>query len=147
MYLGCKISSCYDQHNRRILINSNDVYDILFTSLFIIYWSTNTIKLMQSVTFYSRINRNHIIIDGLTVNSVTWIELAIGSNSPASLYISRMKATHDVDFPSAYSQSSCSGIVSNSSKDDPRFSTSTITSGRLRFCMKHKLHQIIRFNE
>ena len=95
---------------------------------------------MQIVTSYSRIDD----LSGLTVNSVTWIELAIGSKSPASLYISSMKATHDVDFPSLYSQSSCSGIVSNSSKDDPRFSISTRTSGRLRFCTKHEINQIIK---
>ena len=34
------------------------------------------------------------------VNSVTCMELPIGSKSPDSLYISRMKATQEVDFPS-----------------------------------------------
>lgn len=38
--------------------------------------------------------------DKLTVNSVTWIELAIGSNNPASLYIASIKATQEVDLPS-----------------------------------------------
>lgn len=60
-----------------------------------------------------------------TVNSVTWMELDTGPNIPASLYIARIKATHVVDFPSLYTQSSCSGIVSSSSKGIPRFSVST----------------------
>ena len=60
----------------------------------------------------------------LTVNSVTWIELEAGPKIPASLYISRIKATHVVDFPSLYTHSSCSGIVSSWSKVKPRFSVS-----------------------
>ena len=84
-----------------------------------------------------------IIQDKLTVNSVTWIELPIGSKSPAALYISRTKATQDVDFPSLYNQSSCSGIINSSSKDDPRLSVSTKISGRLRFCMEHVKDQIM----
>lgn len=74
----------------------------------------------------------------LTVNSVTCIDLGIGSNNPASLYISRMKAMHEVDFPSLYSQSSFSGIVNSSPKEDPRFSVSTKILGRSRPCMKLK---------
>lgn len=61
----------------------------------------------------------------LTVNSVTCIEMEIGPKTPASLYISRIKATHVVDFPSLYTHSSCSGMVSNWSKDMPRFSISS----------------------
>jgi hypothetical protein len=78
------------------------------------------------------------VLGRLTVNSVTCTELVIGSNSPASLYISRTKAIHEVDFPSVYNQSSCSGIVNNFPKDDPRFSTSTKISGRSRPYMEHK---------
>ncbi|KAF3526521.1 hypothetical protein F2Q69_00047374 [Brassica cretica] len=74
------------------------------------------------------------------MNSATSMELEIGSNRPLeigsnrppSLYISRMKAIQEVDFPSLYIQSSCSGTASNSSKEDPHFSTSTSTSGRSR---------------
>lgn len=63
------------------------------------------------------------------MNSVTWIESPTGSNKPAPLYISRIKAMHDVDFPSVYNQSSCSGMVNSSSNDEPRLSVSTRISG------------------
>lgn len=60
----------------------------------------------------------------LTVNSVTWMDSDKGLNIPASLYIARIKATHVVDLPSLYIQSSCSGMVSNCSNAMPRSSIS-----------------------
>ena len=62
--------------------------------------------------------------EALTVNSVTWIESVKGVKTPAALYIDRMKATHVVDLPSLYSQSSRSGMVSSWLKDKPRLSVS-----------------------
>lgn len=41
---------------------------------------------------------------------------------------------HEVDLPSLYIQSSCSGTASSLSNEDPRFSTSTSTSERSRPC-------------
>ena len=99
--------------------------------------STNKLKhrILKGKSHHPK--KKTLIKKELTVNSVTWTESAIGSKSPASLYISRTKAMHDADFPSLYVQSSCSGMVSSSSKDDPRFSVSTNISGRSRSCSKH----------
>ena len=60
------------------------------------------------------------------MNSVTWIDSVNGANTPAALYIERMKATHVVDLPSLYSQSSRSGMVSSWLKDRPRLSVSVM---------------------
>jgi len=49
---------------------------------------------------YCNLKHRNQDLDKLTVNSVTWIELAIGSNNPASLYIASIKATQEVDLPS-----------------------------------------------
>ena len=60
------------------------------------------------------------------------MEFAIGSNNPASLCISRMKMTHDVDFPSLHIQLSCRELSTIHQKMTPRLSTSTRISGRSR---------------
>jgi len=81
----------------------------------------------------------------LTVNSVTWMELEMGPKTPASLYIDRINATQVVDFPSLYTHSSCSGIVSSSSKGIPRFSVSTIISCKSKPWKQIKMRHPIQF--
>lgn len=63
----------------------------------------------------------------------------MGPKTSASLYIERIKATQVVDFPSLYTHSSCSGMVSNSSKGIPRFSVSTKISCKSKPWMQIKI--------